>query len=85
MKADINGIVYDTEDAIEIEYWKNVYPEGHSKAWRETLYRSRDGQRSFLVGQGGPDTAFANGPEIVPLTGQDLALLYQRKYGVNFG
>lgn len=85
MKADINGVVYDTEDAMEIESWKNIYPEGDSKAWRETLYRSRNGKHSFLVGQGGPDTAYANGPEIIPLTGQDLALLYARKYGVNFG
>jgi hypothetical protein len=81
----IDGVEYDTEVAVAFESWSNGRDNGDPRGWKETLYRSKDGKHSFLLGSGNAETAYRMGPEIIPLTGKALAELYQRKYGCNFG
>jgi hypothetical protein len=76
MKAIVNGLIYDTEDAHHIGDGGTDAPIGNfHRAW-EALYRTESG-RFFLAGEGGPMTRWAetlpdgarkDGSGIIPLS-----------------
>lgn len=76
MKKIINGKLYDTDTAREIDSWANRMDVRDWHYFRETLYRKKTGEY-FLHGEGGPMTHYAERVEqngwrgserIVPLT-----------------
>ena len=53
MKKIINGRLYDTRTAEEIDSWSNGLLPGDFERCEETLYRKKTGE-FFLLGEGGP-------------------------------
>jgi hypothetical protein len=79
MKKIINGKVYDTETAKELDCWSNMADVRNFNWFTETLYRKKTGEY-FLYGEGGPMTKYAvaegsnswrGGSRIMPLSFQE--------------
>lgn len=58
MKAIINGLRYDTENAITIGSASFSNP-GDFQHWEATLYKTPRSGRFFLAGSGGPMSRYA--------------------------
>ena len=76
MKAIVNGLIYDTEDAHHIGDGGTEAPVNDFRHSSEALYRTEAG-RFFLAGEGGPKTRWAEtlpdgarkeGSGIIPLS-----------------
>ena len=75
MKKIIDGKMYNTETAKELNYWSNNLGPRDFSHMTETLYRKKTGE-FFLHGEGGARTKYAescghgwtSGEQIVPLT-----------------
>lgn len=76
MKKIINGKMYSTETAKEINYWNNGRGYSDFTFCEETLYRKRTGE-FFLYGSGGAgsryskscgDNSWEGSEEIIPYT-----------------
>jgi len=59
MKKIINGLRYDTDNAIEVGSYDNGLPSNDFQSWGATLYKTPRSGRFFLAGSGGPMTMFA--------------------------
>lgn len=83
MRAIVNGVLYDTDEAELIGVRENDEPEGSSLYIREELYLREDGQY-FLAGKGGCLTeyrekitgGFQEGTKISPLGDQNIARMW---------
>jgi len=89
MKKIINGLRYNTENAIEIgSYDHGCYPgSGDFSHWSATLYKTPSG-RFFLYGEGGGMTRFAyhpasggscGGDKLIPMSNEN-ALKWAQQY-----
>ena len=58
MKAIINGLRYDTDNAEKVHAWTNGLARGDLRFRTKTLYRTRGG-RWFIHHEGGPMTDLA--------------------------
>jgi hypothetical protein len=90
MKKIINGLRYDTANAIEIgAYDHGSYPgSGDFSHWSATLYKTPRSGRFFLHGKGGAMTMFAQdlpdrtrsgGTRLIPMTREE-ALEWAEQY-----
>ena len=90
MKKIINGLRYDTKNAIEVgSYDHGCYPgSGDFSHWSATLYKTPRSNRFFLYGEGGAMTRFAErspyggscgGSDLQPLSRED-ALAWAEQY-----
>ena len=79
MKKIINGKLYDTDTAKELDCYANTYDTRDFRWFRETLYRKKTGEY-FLHGEGGPMSKYSRtigqnpwsgGEEIRPLSMED--------------
>jgi hypothetical protein len=59
MKKIINGLRYNTENAIKIGFYDMGLGHGDFRNWEATLYKTPRSGRFFLAGSGGPMTRFA--------------------------
>ena len=82
MKKIINGLRYNTENAIEVgSYDYGSYPRsGDFSHWSATLYKTPRSGRFFLHGKGGGMTRFAyhspyggscGGEKLIPLSNKE--------------
>ncbi len=76
MRKIINGKMYDTETATEIENWENTPYKNNYIYFKEYLYRKKTGE-FFLYGRGNASSKYCEetadrmrspGEKIVPLT-----------------
>lgn len=76
MKKIINGKIYDTKTAVDLEFYSNLSNYRDDRYYEETLYRKKTGE-FFLHGIGGPASKYAvihpdrlrtGGTSIIPLT-----------------
>jgi len=90
MKKIINGLRYDTENAIGVgSYDHGSYPgSGDFSHWSATLYKTPRSGRFFLHGEGGGMTRFADhspyggscgGEKLIPMSQED-ALNWAEQY-----
>ena len=79
MKKIINGRLYDTDTAKEIDVYGNGLGPRDFRNYSETLYLKRTGEY-FLCGEGGPMSKYARscggnswsgGSGIIPLTAEE--------------
>ena len=86
MRKVVDGVIYDTEKAEEVDKHSEHYP-GDFYHYSETLYRTKKGNW-FLDGAGGPASKYAtrcgnmsHGDfDIVPLTSEE-AQKWLERYG----
>ena len=86
MKKIIDGLRYDTGNAIEIGSYANGFGSDF-RSWAATLYRTPRSGRYFLAGEGGPMTRFARsvgnmtggGDGLFPMTKEE-ALAWAEQY-----
>jgi len=90
MKKIINGLRYNTKNAIEVgSYEHGSYPNsGDFSHWSATLYKTPRSGRFFLHGEGGGMTRFADhspyggscgGERLIPMSKQE-ALEWAEQY-----
>ena len=90
MKKIINGLRYNTENAVEVgSYDHGSYPgSGNFSHWSATLYKTPRSGWFFLHGKGGGMTQFADhspyggscgGEKLIPLSDEE-ALEWAEKY-----
>jgi hypothetical protein len=92
MKKIINGLRYDSSNAIEIGSYDNIGREASSQSdfrwWEATLYRTPRSGRYFLVGEGGAMSRFAQsagqnswsgGDDLIPMSKEE-ALEWAERY-----
>lgn len=60
MKKTINGLRYDTENAIFIGEYYNGNDVNAFSYWEASLYKTKRSSRFFLAGSGGPMTEYAS-------------------------
>jgi len=90
MKKTINGLRYDTGNAIEVGGYShgNYSDSGDFSHWSAILYRTPRSGRFFLYGNGGAMTRFAKhspfggscgGSKLIPMSDKE-ALAWAEKY-----
>lgn len=60
MKKIIDGLRYDTDNAIEIGYYSTGGSTSDFTHWEASLYKTPRSGKFFLAGEGGPMTQFAS-------------------------
>lgn len=78
MKATINGVRFDTENATKIGAHRHGGRDDAS-SWSAALYRQPRGGRHFLAGEGGSMSVFGGHPRIIPLDAEG-ALAWANRY-----
>jgi hypothetical protein len=92
MKKILNGLRYDTKNAIEIGSYSNIGAGADSRSdfrwWEATLYKTPRSGRFFIAGEGGAMSRFSQsvgqnswtgGSDLIPMTREE-ALEWAEEY-----